>query len=107
MITFLLLATPAAGGRCGAAVQTANAQLHLADRATARRDGRAANAALDAGLAALGNAYASPPTLDDTGMHLVLATVEQRKGRFAKAALLKRRVLMERLQLCGGAVRDR
>ena len=75
--------------------------LKLADAALARGDARSADRMLDEGLTALGNSYRRPDMLDDTGMHLTLANVEQDRRRFKLAARLKRRIFVERLELCG------
>lgn len=55
-----------------------------------------------AGLAELGNAYATPYALDDTGQRLVLGRAEERAGHVAVAAHLLRGVLSSRLSLCAG-----
>ncbi len=89
------VATPCAPG-----MAVASAQLRAADAATGRHDDGAADAALEAGLRALGDRYAAPPTADDTGMHLVVAASQKRHGHLGSATAIKRRVLAERLDLC-------
>lgn len=96
----LLIATSSVDARCQPGADAAAAQLQTADRAIHKRDLRVANGALDAALHALGDAYAPPETNDDTGMHLVVAGAQQREGRLRAAVEIKRRVLVERLQLC-------
>ena len=100
-LLFLLLATATpAEARCRPGLLEANAQLKLADKAVERRNFGGADAALDAALRAIGKRYASPTTNDDTGMHLVLADVQRRKGKLKQAITPKRRVLVERMELC-------
>lgn len=102
LLIVLAVTTPVAP-RCLPNVQPATAQLKVADAAAARRDYRVADAALDTGLHELGNGYAPPPTNDDTGMHLVVANSQRSRGKLKLAVELKRRVLAERLGLCGKA----
>ena len=87
--------------RCGEAGNRATPQLSAADRALARGDARQANLLLDQALRTLGDQYANGSMLDDTGMHLVLAQAPQSKGRVNQAAAIRRKVLTERLHLCG------
>lgn len=97
----LLLVTPASGEvRCRPASQEAAARLSLADQATARHDFKLSNRKLDEAFQVLGNAYASNGTIDDTGMHLVIAESQERRGNLKLASELKRRLLIERLELC-------
>lgn len=91
---------PVAAG-CQLASEQARAPMAAAEKALARGDARTANTMLDTALRALGNSYRQPNTLDDTGMHLTLANIQQGKGKLRLAAGLKRKVLKERLQLCG------
>lgn len=101
LLFMAMLIEPSPAVRCLAERPGATASLARADAATARRDPRTANRALDQGLRMLGEAYQRPETDDDTGMHLVLADVAARKGQWTRAAMLKRRILVERLSLCG------
>lgn len=71
--------------------------LQAADQAMARKDWTAALGELERGLALMGDQYASGDTIDDTGMKLVLANAEAKKGNAQNAATLKHRVLASRL----------
>ena len=100
-LILLMIAEPAAAqARCGPGYSDAVAQLQLADRGAARHDLKAASAALAVGLQKLGDVYTSPGTLDDTGMHLALAAAREHQGKLKVAVMMKRRVLLERLDLC-------
>ena len=92
-------------GTCQPASGQALELLRKADGALARREARAANANLDAALKTLGSAYRRPTMMDDTGMHLLVAQSHQRQGKLTQAARLKRRVLVERLGLCGATTK--
>ena len=59
-----------------------------------------ANIELYHAIGMLGKDYALPATNDDTGMHLVLAQNQKRRGKTNLAAELKRRISVERLQPC-------
>lgn len=96
----LLAAPPGYQPRCAAGAVRAAEGLAQADRATARRDARGADAALAGAIRALGTGYAPAGTIDDTGQKLVLADGQLRRGRVADAAGTRRRVLAERLELC-------
>lgn len=86
---------------CPVAVGRTLPALRAADVSLARGDARQANAKLDLALATLGTAFRRRGLLDDTGLKLVLAQTEERKGKLSKAAGIKRRVLESRLRLCG------
>lgn len=86
---------------CRPAVERALPDLRAADALLARGDARSANARLDAGLRTVGDAYRRPDRIDDSGLLSVFARTEESKGRFASAARIKRRLLRERLELCG------
>ncbi|ANH67401.1 hypothetical protein [Mitsuaria sp. 7] len=62
-----------------------------------RKDFGSAAQILDDGLGILGDAYLYEGLVDDTGMKLVLAEVEESKGAFEAAAKMKGRVLDSRL----------
>ena len=81
--------------------------LAAADAAMAKRDFRAGNARLDEALASLGSRYRTSAMIDDTGMHLTLANIQLSKGKLRQAAVLKRRVLAERLELCAAQAGQR
>ncbi len=63
------------------------------------RNWLAANQLLKQGLAALGNSYLTPEMIDETGTKLLLADIEERKGSLETAALIRRRILGDRLSL--------
>jgi len=66
-----------------------------------------ANSILDVAIAKLGNSYEpSWPVLDDTGLHLTLASILVQKGDLKHAALLKCSMLRDRLEMCGGILQD-
>ena len=100
VVLALFATATSAEGRCRSGYAGASAKLQVADRAAARRNFSAANRALDEGLRALGNAYAPPRMMDDSGMHLVVAWDQERKGRLKNAAAIKRRILVDRMSLC-------
>ncbi|WP_431045596.1 hypothetical protein [Roseateles sp. L2-2] len=62
-----------------------------------RKDVQAASRILDRGLEILGDAYFHDDLIDDTGMSLVLAQSEEKRGRLDVAANIKSRVLGSRL----------
>lgn len=53
----------------------------------------------DKGIEQLANNYLSEDVIDDTGVKLTLANVEQKKGNLAHAANLKHKVLESRFTL--------
>jgi len=73
--------------------------LLAADKAMESQNWLLANAELKRGLEVLGSRYGSPNVIDDSGMKLVLAGVEEQKGDVAKAVAIRRRILGERLEL--------
>lgn len=73
--------------------------LLAADKAMESQNWVLANAELKRGLAVMGSRYVSPNVIDDSGMKLVLAGVEEQKGNVAKAVAIRRRILGERLEL--------
>ena len=73
--------------------------LAEANRAQSANELEQAGAFLDKAIAALGSDYASPKTIDDTGMKLTLANAEARSGKLAVAVTLKKRVLESRLEM--------
>ncbi len=50
-----------------------------------------------AGIAMIGDSYLLPGDVDDTGMKMTLAQIEEANQRFIIAANLLKRVLMDRL----------
>lgn len=76
-----------------------DALMRQADAASAKQDWVAANDAWLKGLNTLGDRYASPDAVDDTGMRLVAAEAEERRGNLNTAATIRQRVLQTRLDL--------
>lgn len=74
-------------------------KLQNGGRAMASGNFMAAIHELRTGLNLLGNSYFEADTLDDTGMHMALAGVEERRGRFREAAFLLKSALSTRLSL--------
>ncbi len=99
---FLMLLTSTASPqpRCQSGFAAASEQLRLADHSVTRRDFPAANRALDAALDKLGHAYAPGGMLDDSGMHLVVASQQERRGKLKDAVEIKRRILTDRMAMC-------
>jgi hypothetical protein len=62
--------------------------------------------AFRAGVNRLGDGYARPRALDDTGQSLVRADVEERRGRASVAAHLLRATLSSRLSSCAKKMED-
>ncbi len=89
---------------CREAAARALPTLDLADRALRRGDALNAGSLYDTALQSVGPDYRTPGLIDDTGTRLTLAAAERRRGRLRPAAELKRRVLVERLRLCGTEV---
>lgn len=86
---------------CRIVVQQSVSWLMAADAAANKQRSRAANTSLDHALATLGDAYSNDKMLDDSGMHLSVATMIAESGELKRAADVKRRVLTERLVDCG------
>lgn len=79
--------------------QTIGAVLQQAEQAIQSQDWARANTLLKQGLDQLGSQYVMPNTLDETGLKLQLAAVEESRGNQQVAANLRRRVLESRLTL--------
>ena len=73
--------------------------LKAAEQAIERQEWSLANALLKQGLDAVGDRYIVSNTIDDSGMKLVLAETEERKGALQTAAQIRRGVLASRLSL--------
>lgn len=80
-------------------MQEIEALLVAADKAVEKEEWVLANTLLKKGLDTLGSLYVSPKIVDDSGMKLVLASAEEKKGSFQVAATIRRRVLAARLSL--------
>lgn len=87
--------------KCKLASDRALVLLAAADNAIIRRNFVAANTSLDASLDALGDAYVNEYSLDDTGMHLIVAADQQKHGKVETASTNKRVILVSRLEDCG------
>jgi len=84
------------------AADQAGALLQRADFAKSKNDFRSAAEFLAQGLAELHDYYLAtptPPMLDDSGMHLVLADSADQRGDSKLAAMIRRSVLVDRLGL--------
>ena len=79
--------------------RSARRLLDKANVASAAKHHGEAGKLLDQALHLLGDDYAGPEVDDDTGMKLVAAMAETKKGHIDIAANLKRRVLESRLEL--------
>jgi hypothetical protein len=79
--------------------EQADTAVKQAEHAFARENWLEANRLLKGGLQAIGDRYASADTIDDTGMKLVLADVEEQKGKLETAAHLRLGVLKARLSM--------
>ena len=86
--------------RCGTAGHQASAEIATADQLLTQKNARQAAQVLDKALQILGNRYVDSRYIDDTGMYLIVAQLQQDKGKFAQAAAIRRDVLAERLRLC-------
>lgn len=73
--------------------------LEQGEQALSRGDLAGANARLDEALAAIGTGYQSDRTIDDTGMQLIAANADAKKGDLAAAAKAKARIVKARLQM--------
>lgn len=78
-------------------VEQITSTLRGADHAIELSQWAAANVLLKRGLAEMGDRYARATTIDDSGMKLVLADMEDQKGNPQAASAIRRRVLAERL----------
>lgn len=73
--------------------------LKAAEQAIEKQEWPPANALLKQGLDVLGDRYISNNTIDDSGMKLVLAVADEKKGALQTAAHIRRSVLASRLSL--------
>jgi hypothetical protein len=73
--------------------------LESAEKAIEKQDWPAANVLLQQGLTDLGNRYLTADIIDETGMKLMVAEVEEKKGSLSTAAGIRRGVLSSRLSL--------
>lgn len=73
--------------------------LNTAEQALERQEWPLANVLLKRGLDTLGDRYTTSNTIDDSGMKLVLADAEERKGNLQTSAQIRQSVLASRLSL--------
>ena len=78
---------------------TISAQLEKIDAEIAAQNWEAANKLLKQALAELGDRYTRSDTIDDSGMKLIAAELQEREGRLDNAAHVRRRILAERLEM--------
>ncbi len=105
IVAALSAAVPGADAKanadCRQNVERTLPELRAADAFLLRGSVRQANAKLDLALQRLGTGYRQRGLMDDTGLKLALARSEERKGKLAASARIKRRMLGVRLHLCG------
>ncbi|WP_346836424.1 hypothetical protein [Microbulbifer sp. SAOS-129_SWC] len=77
----------------------ASDQLSEADKAIIEKRYSDANKLLNEGLEAIGNRYFQDDIVDDTGMKLTLADLEEEGGKASVAAGIRRGVLSTRLEI--------
>jgi hypothetical protein len=73
--------------------------LKAADRAIERQEWSSASGLLKRGLGRLGSSYFSPGTIDDSGMKLLAAEDQERRGHVQNAVRIRHRILSERLRM--------
>ena len=73
------------------------ALIKAAGQAIEKQELPLANDLLKRGLDRLGDSYAEPDGIDDSGQKLVAATVLEREGNLQSAVLIRYRILSERL----------
>lgn len=73
--------------------------LNTAEQALERQEWPLANVLLKRGLDTLGDRYTASNTIDDSGMKLVLADAEEKKGNLQTSAQIRQSVLASRLSL--------
>lgn len=78
-------------------MEQAQAFAQKGDAALASGKAERASALYDDAIAAIGDRYRKPGALDDTSMKLILANAEAGKGKWDRAAHLKRGIVASRL----------
>jgi hypothetical protein len=76
-----------------------DAQLTKADAEIAAQNWETANKLLKQALAELGDRYVCPDVIDDTGMKLMAADLQEKEGKLDNAAHVRRRMLADRLEM--------
>ena len=74
-------------------------QLEKADADIAAQNWEAANQQLTQALAELGSRYALPHTIDESGMKLIAANLQEKEGKPDNAARVRRKIFAERLEM--------
>jgi len=74
-------------------------QLEKIDAEIAAQNWKVASELLKQALAELGNRYTRSDTIDDSGMGLIAAELQEREGKPDNAAHVRRRILAERLEM--------
>jgi len=100
-IALLLAIVAVASGRADdkTLLATLQAKLEKADAEIAKQDWKAANELLNEALTDLGNRYYDPNVIDDSGMHLVAANMQEKEGKPDNAARNRRRILDSRMEM--------
>jgi len=78
---------------------TIKVQLEKADAEITAQNWEAANKLLKQALVELGDRYTRSDTIDDSGMKLIAAELQEREGKPDNAAHVRRRILAERLEM--------
>lgn len=92
---------PPANAACKLASRQTLQFIAAADTASTRTRFSVANSLLDTASKVLGNSYSQDNLEDDTDQHWMLAQIFEERGELKRAAFLKRRILVERLGICG------
>ena len=79
-----------------------HAQLEKADAAIAAQHWEGADKLIRQALAELGDRYVCPGTLDETGMKLIAADLQEREGKLDEAVRMRRKMLVARLEMLRG-----
>jgi hypothetical protein len=79
-----------------------HAQLEKADAAIAAQLWEAADELIRQALAELGDRYVCPGTIDETGMKLIAADLQEREGKLDEAVRVRRKMLVARLEMLRG-----
>lgn len=82
-----------------AVIKEVEVTLKAAEQAIENKEWASANTLLKRGLDIVGDRHTTPDSIDDSGMKLVLAEAEEKKGALHTAAHIRRSVLASRLSL--------
>ena len=80
-------------------LKTINAQIEKSDVEIAAQNRKAADSLLKHALAELGDRYVCPGVIDETGMKLVAADLQEREGKLDNAVRVRRKMLAARLEI--------